>query len=115
MSSAVYPVSISSSAVSLQIRKRSSSKWLPLISASILFVALLAQLTVRITIIQKSYGIEELRQQNLSYDQELRQLRLQLESAVNPQRLRSRAHKELGMKLIKPQQVRQLLLKTKAG
>ena len=115
MSSALYPVSISSSAVSLQLRKGAARKWLPLISASILFVALLALLLVRIAIIQKSYGIEELRQQNLSYDQELRQLRLELESAVNPQRLRGRAQRELGMKLIKPQQVRQLLLETKAG
>lgn len=78
----------------------------PLCCASILFVALVLQLSIRIAIIQYSYTIEGLRQNNLDQDREIRQLRLTYETMLTPSTLRQRATDELGMIQIKPQQIR---------
>lgn len=87
-----------------------SLKHRQIIPAVLLFIALAAQLWVRITIIEKGYSLEKLRETALENDIRLRQLRLDYAYLTRPMVLTERAKKELRMESLVPQRIRRMVV-----
>jgi len=77
---------------SRRVRRASVADLLPVV---VLFFVLVAQLSVRIVIIEKSYSLEQLRFSALERDSELRQLKLELAYATRPMVIASKAKEDL--------------------
>jgi cell division protein FtsL len=82
------------------IRKRD------IVVPAILFVALICQLTVRVSTLQHHYELQSLREEALARDRQIRQLKLDYAYLSRPQRLEQRATQELGMIKLPPQRIR---------
>ncbi|OVE79827.1 hypothetical protein BVY02_02155, partial [bacterium J17] len=76
---------------------------------AVLFLALVLQLFVRVSIIRQSYNIEELRQASLKHDTVVRELSLELAKQKRPSVLLARATYELGMGPLSTDQVRSIV------
>ena len=87
-----------------EVKRQSSWQLLPPV---LLFVVLLAQLTIRVQIIGQGYALEELRAQAVRSDAVLRDTKLKLAYATRPRQLVEKASKELGMVTLCPQRIRQ--------
>ncbi|MFN8389296.1 MAG: hypothetical protein U0136_03295 [Bdellovibrionota bacterium] len=74
----------------------------------ILFCALLAQLVIRIEIIERGYRLESLREQALKLDNDLRSKRLELALVTRPKTLTDAATSRLGLSPLCPQRVRHI-------
>lgn len=72
------------------------------------FCALLMLLGLRVLTIHKAYQVEALRGQLLELDSRRREMSLELSLMMRPDALLSRAHSQLGMQELSPQQVRNL-------
>ncbi len=72
----------------------------------LLFAVLIAQLWVRVTIIERSYELEEKRSEVLELDRTLRQINFDYDFISQPAHLVKRAKSELGMNSVSPQQIR---------
>ena len=77
-----------------------------LVPALLVFLALVLEVWVRITILHTSYELEEVRSAALKSDARLRQLRFEIAQMTSPQELRVRAKDELGLKDTAPQRIR---------
>ena len=73
-----------------------------------LFVALLAQLVVRLRVIELGYRVEQVRRSVLQNDSRLRDLDFRYSASTRPQVLRWRAEQELGLIALTPSRVRRL-------
>lgn len=79
-----------------------------LIPALLVFCALVAEVSVRISILHMSYELEESRSAALKNDARLRQLRFEVASLTGPSELAERAKKNLGLGATAPQRVRRM-------
>jgi len=80
--------------------------------AASLFLILLAKLFVRISIIETSYQIENVRNELLSEDAKLRELRVKRAMVANPRELAKLADAKLNMRPTLPQQIRRITFET---
>lgn len=72
------------------------------------FIVLLAQLWIRVSLIQSAYTLEYLRKKVLSNDSFLRQQRLELAYRTRPSALLEQAKARLSMEVSPPQRIRQI-------
>ncbi len=75
-------------------------------SSLMLFMVLVAQLIIRLRIIDVGYEIEQARAAVVARDAQLRSMQSELHSFERPQLLRERAAKELGMQKLTPHTLR---------
>ena len=80
-----------------------------LIAPGLLFVTLLAQISIRVEIVEKGYQLEQLRESALKADSSLRQLKLDLAVATRPSDLTNSAQKSLDLLPVNPNHVRAML------
>lgn len=83
--------------------KRSS-----IIAACMLFGVLLIQLSVRLSITDRAYRLEELRESILAKDTLLRETRLDLARTIDPIFLKKHARQRLSMGVTPPQRIRRI-------
>lgn len=84
--------------------KNSSELWF----AGCLFIILLAKLFVRVSIIEASYQIENVRNDLLAEDAKLRELKVKKAMLANPKQLSVLAYNKLEMRPTVPQQIRRI-------
>ncbi len=82
--------------------RRTSKLFLPVL----LFIVLLAQVWVRITILNSSYELEQIRQTLVSNDERLRAVRLDWSMKSSPNAIRIQAKRNLNMIPLTPQFIR---------
>ena len=80
-----------------------------LIAPGLLFLTLLAQISIRVEIVEHGYRLEQLRESALKADASLRQLKLDLAVATRPADLTNAAQKTLGLYPVNPNHVRAML------
>lgn len=76
--------------------------------AGFLFLVLLGKLYVRVSIIESSYQIENVRNELLMEDAKLRELRVKKAMVISPKELSALAYNKLGMRPTLPQQIRRV-------
>lgn len=80
-----------------------------LIAPLLLFVTLLAQISIRVRLIEEGYEFERLRVEALAKDSALRQAKMELAMVTRPGDVTEKATKRLGFVGADPVQVRALL------
>jgi hypothetical protein len=75
-----------------------------------LFLILLTKLFVRVSIVETSYKIENVRKELLAEDTKLRELRVNKAMVANPRQLVKLAQEKIAMQPILPQQIRKIKL-----
>lgn len=86
--------------------------WRHFFPSACLFMALVFQLWVRLSIVEKSYHLEQLRSHALELDVKVRSLKLDEAFLTRPQLIVDRAYKTLGMQISVPMQIRKLPMDT---
>ncbi len=89
-------------------RAKGNTKNSKLVLPILLFVVLLAQVWVRITILNSSYELEQMRQTVLHNDERLRATRLSWSMKSSPSAVKQRAKKTLNMIPLTPQFIRSI-------
>ena len=90
-----------------RIRRRLRAMLAPFL----LFITLLAQISVRVQLVERGYELEQLRSAALGKDTELRQLKLDLALATLPTDLTRSAESRVGLRPVDPQKVRAMITK----
>lgn len=81
-----------------------------LVPSLLLFVALVAQVSVRSMVVDRAYQIEELRTQALKNDTVLRELKSRYSLLAGPSQVTERARSSLQLVPLSPQRMRKFVL-----
>lgn len=87
-----------------------NSNKVSIISACLLFLVLLLQVSVRVVLTERAYKLEEVRASILSSDELLREARLELARVYDPVFIKQQAKERLGMEATPPQRIRRISL-----
>lgn len=96
-------------------KPRRAARRVQYIAGIALFIALVFQLAVRLTVIEHGYGVEASRSEILAQDLTLRRLKLRYAELSEPQALMREAQLQLEMTRALPQTVRRLEVELEAG
>jgi len=91
-------------------KNRQTDSRFPIFSALTLFCVLLLQVSIRVTLTERAYELEEVRASVMSNDELLREAHLELARVYDPAFIKTQAYNRLGMTATPPQRIRQFNL-----